>query len=176
MLHSRDCDPILPLNSHSETARRLTVFYRSRRSNGATQTFRRPSQINTTFGTKDNAARETSTPTTAPYIPPHLNSAFQSSFNRGAPNGDYRYSKEQMLEIFKSQNDAGLSNELLPSSLSEGWLPGNSSGSSRTDWNQKEESKDQQQHNLDVCWAFENSVQPMVLTEMDDEEKEVCLN
>ena len=79
-----------------------------------------------------------------------------------------------MLGIFKSQDDASLSNELLPSSLSEGWLPGSSSGSGRADWNRKEELKDQQQHNLDVCWAFEDSVQPIGLIEMDDEEKEAC--
>ena len=81
-----------------------------------------------------------------------------------------------MLEIFQTLDDESLSNGLLPSSLSEGWLPSSASGSNRTDWNRKEELRDQQQHNLDVCWTFENSIQPMGLIEMDDEEKEVGLS
>ena len=75
-----------------------------------------------------------------------------------------------MLDIFKGQEEEKLGNGLLQSALNEGWIPGQAS---RVDWNRKDDSKDQLQNNPDVCWTFENSIHPLGLAGMSENEKEL---
>ena len=77
-----------------------------------------------------------------------------------------------MLDIFKSQEEANNSNSYLQSALTEGWVPGSSSGNARGDWARRDEARDSQ-NNPDMCWNFGGLVQPMGLIEMTDEEREV---
>ena len=143
---------------------------RSRRPNG-TQTFRRPSQLNTNSMAKDNSQQATATPTSGVYVPPHLNSSYQSSLARNTAAGDFRYTKDHMLDLYKSGGELRLSNGVLQDALTEGWTPGTQSVASR-DWGRKDESRDSQ-HNPEICWDFEGSVQPLGLVERGEEEKEV---
>ena len=142
------------------------------RPNGATQTFRRPSQITTSSYSKDASQPFTSTPTSGAYVPPHLNSNYQSTYNRSSTTSDCRYSKDQMLDVFKTQEASSMTNGHLQNALTEGWTPRASSGNSREEWGRRDENRDNQ-NNADICWNFDGSVQPISLTEMTEEEKEV---
>ena len=141
------------------------VAHRTRsRPNGATQTFRRTSQT-----LSSSHQRESSTPTagTGLYVPPHMNS--QSSRNSSAAGG--RYSKEQLLDIFRAQSDAGGLDQQLPNILTEGWTPGGSSATSNG-WGRREDPKEGVA-SAEVCWDYDGMVQPLGLMNMTDEEKEV---
>ena len=142
------------------------------RPNGATQTFRRPSQINTSAQSKENPQQAAATPTSGVYVPPHLNSNYQPSYGRPPASGDFRYSKEQMLDIFKSQEEGNVHNGYLQSALTEGWTPGNPAGNARVDWARRDEVRDSQ-NNPDICWNFDGVIQPLALIEMSEDEKEV---
>jgi PERQ amino acid-rich with GYF domain-containing protein len=141
---------------------------RSRRPNGATQTFRRPSQLNTNSTSKE-ISQQISTPTTGAYVPPHANPAYQAG--RNVPSNDLRYSKEDMLEVFKGQEDEQLGNGRLQNLFTEGWVPG-SGGTSKDDWSRRDEARDLS-HNVEICWDFDGVLRPLALTELDEDEKEV---
>ena len=147
--------------------------FRSRpRHNGATQTFRRPSQIGTSTLSKDSSQQSAPTPTSAVYVPPHLNSNYQS-YGRNSTTGDCRYSKDQMLDFFRLQEETDILNGHLQNALSEGWIPGASNEHGRNEWTRRDE-KDLQ-NNPDICWTFDRLVQPIGLSDMTAEEKEVGL-
>src|ERR1700753_2133241 len=76
---------------------------RSRRPNGTTQTFRRPSnQVSSgsnTYQPRDSAntsQNRNSSENVGVYIPPHRN---------GASSEGLRYSREQLLELFRREHD-----------------------------------------------------------------------
>ena len=126
------------------------------RPNGATQTFRRTSQtLNQSSGL---------------YVPPHLNTGASSS-PRNSASVNTRYSKEQLLEIYRAQSETGAFDDQLPSLLTEGWAPG-AHGSSVNGWGRKEEVREGHA-GADVCWQHDGMVQPLGLLPLDEDEKEV---
>lgn len=137
-------------------------FNRSRRTNGATQTFRRPSGAATT----PSAAHSTDPlahQQPPRYVPPHRNGTVV----------DTRYTKDQMLDLFKAQQsvDGGLSDG-LPDLFVGGWQPDVPNGTSAS-WGRTEHHRDTQP-GPDICWNRDGTNEPMGLIEMDDEEREVC--
>ncbi|KJY01607.1 gyf domain-containing protein [Zymoseptoria brevis] len=131
----------------------------ARRTNGATQTFRRPSGATTTPSATLQTDGAASQP--ARYVPPHRNGTIP----------DTRYTREQLLDIYKSQlsSEGGL-RDGLPNLVVGGWAPditnGNSSG-----WGRNDHSREAQ-NGPDACWDREGNVEPLGLVEMDDEERE----
>lgn len=135
---------------------------RSRRTNGATQTFRRPS-----------GATATTTPTTAQqhdgpaprYVPPH----------RNGPLSDTRYTKDQMLDAYRVQQTVhGALSDGLSDLFVGGWHPDMTNGAS-AGWARNEHSRDNQP-GPDVCWERDGMAEPLGLVDMDDDEREVRLN
>ena len=132
---------------------------RSRRTNGATQTFRRPSGATTTPST----AQQHDGP--APrYVPPHRNGTLP----------DTRYNKDQLFESFRVQQslDGGLSDglsELFVGGFNPDMANGGSAG-----WGRNEHNRDVQP-GPDFCWDRDASHEPLGMQEMDDEEREVRL-
>lgn len=86
---------------------------------------------------------------------------------------DTRYSKEQLLELFRSQQqlDGGLEDGLSDLYVG-GWRPDGVNGSSASAWARGEQSRDSQP-GPDICWDADGAVEPLGLHEMDDDEREV---
>ena len=129
---------------------------RSRRTNGATQTFRRPSLATSFSNSNTNHQREASADSQpARYVPPHRNGVM----------GDMRYNKEQLLDIYKAQEQEGGSRDSL-TSLYVGDVNGVGN------WSRREEPS--QVPGTELCWDSEGSMMPLGLADMTEEEKEVC--
>jgi PERQ amino acid-rich with GYF domain-containing protein len=99
------------------------------------------------------------------YVPPHRNGTLT----------DTRYSKEQLLDLYKAQlsSEGGL-RDGLPNLYVGGWQPDLSNGATSASWGRSEYSRDSQPA-PDICWDRDGTVEPLGLIEMDDEEKEVGL-
>lgn len=148
-----------------KTQRVLTrSMNRSRRTNGATQTFRRPSGAATT-PTAAHPADTLAHQQPPRYVPPHRNGSVV----------DTRYSKDQLLELFRAQQsiDGGLSDG-LPNLYVGGWQPDVANGTV-AGWGRTEHNRDAQP-GPDVCWDRDGTVGPLGLIDMDDDEREVRLS
>lgn len=143
------------------------------RTNGATQTFRRPSLATNLSNQRESAPNNVSSPGSGVYVPPHLNSSYQSNFYRNGAATESRYSKDQLLDLFRAQSRSGQSNTNVSDLYVEGWNPGSAHGSSTGGWGRKDDQKDGSS-GPEICWDFEGNVHPLALVEMGDEEKEVC--
>ncbi|CAF9939940.1 MAG: hypothetical protein ALECFALPRED_008381 [Alectoria fallacina] len=142
------------------------------RTNGATQTFRRPSVATNLSQQKESSQSNiNSTPSSANvYVPPHMNSSYQSSYNRNGSSTESRYSKDQLLDLFRTQERNGFSSTNVNELFVDGWSPGAVNGTSNGGWGKRDDNKDAV--GPDICWDHEGSVGPMALQEMSEEEKE----
>lgn len=155
----------------------LTVFLscrsRSRPSGSGTATFRRPSQAqvqaqaNSTAHTRESSQQANSNV----YVPPHMNSGFSASAPR-SNTVEAKYSKEQLLEIFKAQVSRGL-NGHSSEVLTEGWTPGSQNSAGNGGWMRRDDAKEGP-GGPDLCWDTTASVKPLGLAPLDNEEQEVC--
>ncbi len=132
------------------------------------QTFRRPSQINSTHQREPS---QQSVQTPGAYVPPHLNPSHQF-FNRNTLTLEVRYSKEQLLDLFRAQSELQQADRDLSDIFTEGWVPGQAAPVGNGTWSRREESKEIAL-GPEICWDESGSVLPMALIEMDEEEKEV---
>ncbi|EMC96756.1 hypothetical protein BAUCODRAFT_34149 [Baudoinia panamericana UAMH 10762] len=154
-------------NNHNAPSSRDSTAEWGRRTNGATQTFRRTSgAVPTNSASAMANAQSDGTAPSQPaprYVPPHRNGTLS----------DMRYSKDQLLEVFKSQQstDGGLSDG-LPSLYALGWQPDMANGASTTNWARNDHSREAQ-HGPDVCWERDGMVEPLGLIDMDDDEREL---
>ncbi|KAJ6069690.1 hypothetical protein N7499_011577 [Penicillium canescens] len=143
------------------------------RMNGATQTFRRPSVATNPSHPRDSSQpASASTPTAGgAYIPPHMSSNTSSI----ARNGDSRYSKEQLLELYKSQREQGTLSKNVEEYFVADWDPHTSSTSSNGAWGKRDDHKPNSA-GPEVCWDHGGQVEPLGLAVMSDSEKEVGLS
>lgn len=145
--------------------------------NGATQTFRRPSVATNNSHNRESSSQTTSassTPTVAAYIPPHLNSNYQSSSLRNGIASENRYSKEQLLNLYKSQRESGNLGKNVSDYFVADWNPHQETPSSTNGaWGKREDHKDTPS-GPEVCWDHGGQVEPLGLIDMTDDEKEVC--
>lgn len=145
------------------------------RTNGATQTFRRPSLATNLSNQREGApTTNVTTPGTGVYVPPHLNSSYQSNLNRNGAATDSRYSKDQLLDLFRAQGRSGQANTNVSDLFVDGWSPGNVNGTNVSGWGRKDEHKEGS-GGPEICWDHEGSVHPLALIELKDDEKEVWL-
>lgn len=153
---------------HCRTSNMLTyISCRARRPNGATQTFRRTSNAVSTSATAPQNTENVSIPAVSSqgprYVPPHRN---------GTVN-DPRYSKNQLVDLYRLQQtvDDGLQDD-LQSLYVGGWQPNGQNGASAPGWGRNDASREQPP-GPDLCWEDDGSSDPLALTEMDNEEREV---
>ncbi|EPS33717.1 hypothetical protein PDE_08679 [Penicillium oxalicum 114-2] len=140
------------------------------RMNGATQTFRRPSMATNPSHSRDSSQMASaSTPTSSgAYIPPHLSSNSLSSVQR---NGDARYSKEQLLEMYKAQREAGYLSKHVEDYFVADWDPHTVSTPTNGAWGKRDDHKSSA--GPEVCWDHGGQAEPLGLTDMSDGEKEL---
>ncbi|KAI4261513.1 MAG: hypothetical protein L6R42_003290, partial [Xanthoria sp. 1 TBL-2021] len=141
------------------------------RANGTTTTFRRPS-----LATNLSHQRETSQSNTSAanqnagvYVPPHMNSSYQTSYTRGAPS-ETRYSKDQLLDLFRAQRENPASTQVSDLYV-DGWLPSSANGITNGGWSRTDELKEGSA-GPEMCWDHEGKVQPLALSDMTEQEKE----
>ncbi|KAL6719805.1 kinesin-like protein [Lecanora helva] len=141
------------------------------RTNGATQTFRR-SSTTTSLSQQRDATQTSSNPppsSSSVYVPPHLNSNHQALYGRNGSSADYRYSKDQLLDMFRAQAKAGSFNTDLDDLLLDGWTPGPNEGINGG-WATRHDQKDTT--GPEICWDHNGNVRPMALFDMSAEERE----
>ncbi|KAL8822529.1 MAG: hypothetical protein Q9191_006737, partial [Dirinaria sp. TL-2023a] len=134
------------------------------------QTFRRPSLANTSSQQRDGLQSNNNPPSSSGvYVPPHMNSHYQSSHGRNGASTEGRYSKDQLLDLYRAQGQSGPDVAEL---FVEGWSPNAVNGISHGGWGKRDDHKEQQSHGAEICWDHEGTVQPLSLIEMNDEEKQ----
>lgn len=143
--------------------------------NGATQTFRRPSVATNPSHTREtNQPTTASTSTAAAYIPPHMSSNYQSSMTRNGAASDIRYSKEQLLNLYKAQRESGNLGKDVADYFVADWNPHVETSALNGAWGKRDDLKDAPS-GPEVCWDHGGNVEPLGLMDMTDDEKEVCL-
>jgi hypothetical protein len=148
---------------------------RARRTNGATQTFRRPSHTTTPSGSTTQAhSRDTSGATTSQvlnpsgaYVPPHA----QSGKSSHAVDG--RYSRGQLLEIYRDRKDSQDLKADISNLYVGAWEPNLSNGAGGPVWGRRDDHGSQSQIGVDMCWDKDGSIAPLALTDMTELEREV---
>ena len=140
---------------------------RARRPNGATQTFRRTSNaVNTSTAAPQNTENLPNPAVSSQpprYVPPHRNGTVT----------DPRYSKNQLLDLYRQQQSADESlQEDLQNLYIGGWQPNGQNGAPAAGWGRNDASREQPP-GPDVCWDDDGTYEPLALTEMDDVEREV---
>ncbi|KAK6377553.1 kinesin-like protein [Lithohypha guttulata] len=123
------------------------------RVNG-TQTFRRPSTQS-----RDNLQLATSS-AAGPYIPPHLNQ--QANVSRNGAATDVRYTRDEMLGIFKTQHDNGALASDLPRVFAGPWDLSNGIL----------HKPDSEKTGAEICWNSQPTSLPLGLEDMTEEEKQ----
>lgn len=131
----------------------------SRPTNG-TLTLRRSS---TTPFAQSSSQAEPPLPTPTAEAPGH---------NYYNDSSEYRISKEQLLDIYKAQEDSGARNGDVSHLFESGWNPGQSNGGSRASWGKSSDNRDN--HAADICWDTSGNIQPIGLEDMTEQEKTVC--
>jgi PERQ amino acid-rich with GYF domain-containing protein len=147
--------------------------HRARRTNGATQTFRRPSHATSLSGsTAQSASRDVPASHLASnpgvYVPPHAQPGRNGSLAEG------RFSRDLLTQLFKTQRDSDDLTDGL-SSLSMGaWEPHATNGVSGASWGRNHDHTRDMQSGVDQCWDRDGGIEPLSLRELTDEEREVC--
>ena len=138
-------------------------FYRSRRPNGATQTFRRPSApLNPTSQShqRDTSTNDINGPlsNTGTYVPPHI------SASRNGPIVDTRYSRKDLLDIYRELRDSrGLDDGLADLYVGD------------TDFETGPGNSLDGLNGSEACLNPDSPVEPVALHDMTEEELEVSL-
>jgi len=99
-----------------------------------------------------------------------MNSNHQSSYNRNGASTESRYSKDQLLDLYRAQEKSGLLNTNVDGLFVDGWTPG-ANGLSNGVWGKRDDHKDA--NGPEICWDHSGSGQPLALVDMIEEEKEV---
>lgn len=97
-----------------------------------------------------------------------MNSNYQS--RGGAP--ETRYSRDQLLDLFRVQSKADHSNPNVSDLYMEGWNPTSTNGMTNGGWSRKDESKDGQP-GPEICWNHDGNVPPLGFIDMTEEEQAV---
>jgi PERQ amino acid-rich with GYF domain-containing protein len=85
-----------------------------------------------------------------------------------------RYSRDQLVDLFKSQRDSDDIKEGLSHLYMGSWEPHASNGASGASWGRKDDHGREAQSGVDQCWDKDGSIQPLHLTELTEDEREVC--
>lgn len=142
---------------------------RSRRPNGATQTFRRSSFATTTGGQSsqpDTANNSMNQPMgSGTYQPPH-------TFARNGLAANARYTRDQLLSCYTKQKDAGELVENLADLFIGEFDMDNSNGLTDKK-SRRDEHGSEAAPRPDVCLNYAANTEPLGLVEMTAEETEV---
>lgn len=107
-------------------------------------------------------------PSVGAYVPPHLTAS------RAAV--DTRYSREQLLDLYRDQKDAGDLRSGLEDLLVGDWPDSISNGVSSARWGRREDTRNDNAYGPEICWERGGTTEPLALYDMTDEEHEVCIS
>lgn len=142
------------------------------RPNGATQTFRRPSVANPQSQQRDSTYNtNSSAPTGSVYVPPHMSATHQTSVNRNGISEETRYSKDQLLDMYRAQEKLEQPSPRIEDLFVDGWHPRAPNGTQNGGWGKKDHHGDA--IGTDLCWDYDGGIQPISLNPMSEEEHEV---
>ncbi|KAF4552049.1 GYF domain-containing protein 1 [Elsinoe fawcettii] len=149
-------------NSNNSTARQEGGTEWPRRTNGATQTFRRPS-VATSYSNSNHQRDLSLESQPARYVPPHRNGV----------GSDSRYAKDQLLDLYKTQigND-NASRDSLTSLYVAGWEPDQANGSSDAASGWLGQAHRDGQNASEPFWNNDGGILPLGLVDMTDEDRE----
>ena len=83
---------------------------------------------------------------------------------------EFRYSKSQLLDIYRAQVESGATNGDISHLFENGWDPKQSNGANgRASWGKSSDGRDAQGPN--IAWEPRGDIQPIGLEEMSEEEK-----
>ena len=105
-------------------------------------------------------------------VPPHLNSNHQPAYSRNIAASELRYSKDELLDLFRTQGEPAKLNKNLSDLFVEGWNPGTAQNLSNGLWGRRDENKDAG-NGPEICWDSDGATQPIGLTDFSEEEIEV---
>jgi len=100
-------------------------------------------------------------------VPPH---AYNIS-SRNCSTGEGRYSKDELLSIFRAQKDNGELDKNLSSLIVGDWSHGAVDVVRNGSWNKMDE--DPSGSGPDLCWEHNGKLEPLGLDPMTAEEKDV---
>ncbi|KAG2413460.1 hypothetical protein HFD88_002649 [Aspergillus terreus] len=141
------------------------------RMNGATQTFRRPSVATNPSQNRDTSQSTSVAAATGTYNPPHVTTS--STLRNGAAT-ETRYSKEQLLSLYKSQRESGVLGKNVAEYFVADWDPHvETPAAVNGAWGRREDSKDANPSGPEVCWDHGGQSEPLGLIDMTEDEKEL---
>jgi PERQ amino acid-rich with GYF domain-containing protein len=87
-------------------------------------------------------------------------------------SANFRISKNQMLDIFRAQQDSNSIKRDVSHLFESNWDPGHSNGTNgRSGWGKSTDGRES--HGPGVCWDEDGSVLPIGLEEMSEQEQAV---
>jgi PERQ amino acid-rich with GYF domain-containing protein len=138
---------------------------RETRAPNGTAVLRRPS---TTPFSQAPTQRDPTLPTPGSETP-GSNQQLSQNFDQST---NFRISKNQMLDIFRAQQDSGSIKRDVSHLFEGNWDPGHSNGTNgRSGWGKSTDGRES--HGPDVCWDEDGSVLPVGLEEMSEQEQAV---
>lgn len=84
---------------------------------------------------------------------------------------DIRFSKEQLLDIYRAQQTSESSAKDISNLYVNGWNPGHSNGANGRGWGKSSDGRDT--HGPHICWDESGSVPLISLQEMTEPERAV---
>lgn len=145
---------------------------RTRRTNGATQTFRRPSHATSLSGSTTHSVQRENSISQPPsnagvYVPPHA----QPGRSGGSVDG--RYSRDQLVQLYRTIADAQELEDDISDLTMGSWEPHATNGASGASWGRKDDSSRDGQSGVEQCFDRNGSIEPLSLRDHTDEEREV---
>jgi hypothetical protein len=101
-----------------------------------------------------------------------LNASHQINSLRNGSTGDVRYTKDQLLAVYKQQRDTGALDQNLPAIFTGGWNPLDGHESANPAWGRRDEAKESNV-GPEICWDHDARAEPLALIQMSEEEREV---
>lgn len=92
-------------------------------------------------------------------------------YNRNGASTESRYSKDQLLDLFRTQERDGFSSTNVNNLFVDGWNPGAVNGTNNGGWGKRDDNKEAA--GPDICWDHEGTINPISLQKMSEEEEEV---
>ncbi|KAL4778163.1 hypothetical protein BJX76DRAFT_343966 [Aspergillus varians] len=138
------------------------------RMNGATQTFRRPSVATTPSHIREPISA--TAPAGGTY-PSHMSSTVSNVSRNGAPT-DTRYSKEQLLDLYKAQRDTGILTKNVADYFVADWNPHIETPAVNGAWGKRDDHKDNST-GPEVCWDHGGQIEPLGLVDLTEDDKEI---
>jgi len=91
------------------------------------------------------------------------------------PPSEARFSKNKLLEIYRTQQSSDESTVDVSRLFMSSWDPGHTNGTNGRGWGKGNEARDQT-YGPEICWDQSGQVQPIGLEEMSDLEKSVSFH